>query len=343
MSNFVTRAYNRFEKNLTKNTLTKYSKEIRLKNESNYYAMLHGDLKVFFPRLIKHGFHEGTQEYFMEIEYYPYTNLSDVLFFKLNETMFDFDYGSIARTLRDILSEFKKHKPITTSVTDLEKIYVEKTVTEQAKLVNGFEFFNEFSKHDIVKINGIDYENFHVIWPKVIEKCSYLLTSNHYYQSSTIHGDMCFSNILFHPGSDFVFEPIIRFIDPRGEFGQHKVHGDLYYDLAKLHHSTNTGYELIIRDRFKVETPNTNEINFKFFEAEEKTKNKVHEVFSKELYSNYSREKIKLIEATIYVGMCARHYDSLNRQKVMYASGVKLLNEAYNEIINLPQDDDEYY
>lgn len=336
MNKLVCRAYNRFEQDSIKNTITKFSKETRLKNESNYYSLLPGDLKIFFPRLLKHGYHELTQEYFMEIEYYPYYNLSDILFFERSSGIFYIN--SIAKKIGNILSQFNKYKPPQTSISDVEKIYIEKTEIEQRKLVEGFQFFNELSKHDIIKINGKEYENFHVIWPKIKKDCIWILLHNVNY--SVIHGDMCFSNILCgQRDDDLGFEQIIKFIDPRGEFGQHKIYGDIYYDLAKLHHSTNTGYELIINDKFSVNTDSFNEVNFVFDKSIEERKNKIHEAFTKYVYSNYMLHKIKLVEATIYIGMCARHYDSLERQKIMYSSGLKLLNEAYNEIINLPNDD----
>ena len=47
---------------------------------------------------------------------------------------------------------------------------------------------------------------------------------------------------------------------------------------------------------------------------------------------NFDYQKIKLIEGCIFIGMCARHYDSLERQKAMFISGLKLLNEIYETI-----------
>ena len=46
----------------------------------------------------------------------------------------------------------------------------------------------------------------------------------------------------------------------------------------------------------------------------------------------FDKNKIKILEGCIFVGMCARHYDSLNRQKAMFLTGLEILNEVYEKI-----------
>lgn len=68
-------------------------------------------------------------------------------------------------------------------------------------------------------------------------------------RSSLVHGDFCFSNILF----DFRAE-MIRVIDPRGRGpdGAHSLFGDPAYDLAKLYHSAVGFYDLIVSGLFSL-------------------------------------------------------------------------------------------
>ena len=60
---------------------------------------------------------------------------------------------------------------------------------------------------------------------------------------SVMHGDFCFSNILYNSRTDR-----IRLIDPRGitEGGEFTLFGDVRYDLAKLMHSICGRYDLIL-------------------------------------------------------------------------------------------------
>ena len=61
-----------------------------------------------------------------------------------------------------------------------------------------------------------------------------------------IHGDLCFSNILYDvPNNQY------RIIDPRGKWGD-SVFGDIKYDLAKLRHSIVGGYDSINNGLFSI-------------------------------------------------------------------------------------------
>lgn len=55
------------------------------------------------------------------------------------------------------------------------------------------------------------------------------------------HGDLCLSNILWIEESS-----TIKFIDPRGAIKKKDIFMDSYYDIAKISHSINGGYENII-------------------------------------------------------------------------------------------------
>ena len=59
----------------------------------------------------------------------------------------------------------------------------------------------------------------------------------------------CFSNILTERNDVGIS---IKLIDPRGKFGKYFNKGDIYYDLAKIRHSLNGGYEYLIYDKFKI-------------------------------------------------------------------------------------------
>lgn len=65
-----------------------------------------------------------------------------------------------------------------------------------------------------------------------------------------LHGDLCFSNILY----DFRSESV-RVIDPRGRdaAGQPALYGDCRYDLAKLRHSVFGHYDLILAGYVRLE------------------------------------------------------------------------------------------
>jgi hypothetical protein len=67
-------------------------------------------------------------------------------------------------------------------------------------------------------------------------------------RATVMHGDFCFSNILYDSRTRRV-----RVIDPRGLVGeQASLYGDQRYDLAKLAHSIVGRYDQIIAGRYRV-------------------------------------------------------------------------------------------
>ena len=206
-------------------------------------------------------------------------------------------------------------------------MYETKTVNEYLKLANGFERFKHICAHKDLTVDGRTYYNFEPVWKKLREKGIWDIVYDPTF-TTFFHGDLCFSNILVgeHPSGAIA----IKCIDPRGKFGSLTAYGDCYYDIAKLMHSTDGGYEYFINDRFKVFlSEDYSRIDIEF---ENDQKNKIDEIFYDEIYSHVDVRKAKFIQGCIFIGMCARHYDSLERQTAMYATGVRLLNEVLQEI-----------
>ena len=70
------------------------------------------------------------------------------------------------------------------------------------------------------------------------------------------HGDLQPENIIYTKNKKFYL------IDWREDFGGLKILGDLYYDLAKLHHALIVNGQIIRDNKFKVKTKN-DRITFK--------------------------------------------------------------------------------
>ena len=156
-------------------------------------------------------------------------------------------------------------------------------------------------------------------------KTLYIRCKNFYF----IHGDLCFSNILYGENS-ITNDLILKMIDPRGVFGKTKYYGDFYYDLAKISHSCNGGYEYLIYDKFNIKT-DRNIFNLSY--ENEDSKIEINNIFLEKVKENsFNFQKIKVIEGCIFIGMCARHYDSLDRQKAMFIKGLEILNNIYETL-----------
>lgn len=205
-----------------------------------------------------------------------------------------------------------------------QAMYIDKTEKYYNDFVRNFVKISKISKHDTLVLNGKRYLNFESIWDdvkKLIEK--ELAPLN---KMNVIHGDFCFSNILYGRNKK-TDTHILKCIDPRGEFGKLGIYGDALYDSAKLLHSYEGGYEYIIFDEFYLEkNPALSNFTLRFSND---NKDKIKDIFDR--HSNVDLYKAKIIEGLLFISMCSRHYDSEKRQLAMYTQGIKFLNEALEQ------------
>lgn len=315
MTPFITRAYNSIsfsEEN--PNILIKTSKESRLFDEIKYYQSIPSKLRCFFPSFIDGG--KFGDNYTLALEFLAYDNFFNLIRNNL------LDYSKVELfcfNLSKILSIFSEYKNGVIGEEDKHSMFVVKTQLEYCKLVRNFEFFKKLSKEKDVRINGKIYRNLEQIWPEIIDKFLDLLVDDSLFNFG--HFDLCFSNILcgFHPNGFCN----IKFIDPRGSFGKQTIYGDQSYDLAKLQHSFLGRYEFFIYDLFRIKQNLGNDFSLDFHylaDYDEYVK-----IFSKFFHLSL---KTKLLMGFIFIGMCARHFDSFDRQLGMYLTGIKILNEC---------------
>ena len=120
------------DKNL--GTITKISKETRLKNEINYYkeiAAINNKGSVFFPRMLSSI--ENTEGYEMELEYYGYDNLGDHMVYKPFDVSCMFGYPTEEPVYEHDLCQTDYYDPHRKSLLDK----LENTNYKVAKLVDG--------------------------------------------------------------------------------------------------------------------------------------------------------------------------------------------------------------
>jgi|ETNvirnome_6_100_1030635.scaffolds.fasta_scaffold00175_22 hypothetical protein len=316
MKQHITRAYNSFYVDSSGGTITKQSKEPRLRDEIVYYeAMRNTPHTIFFPRFLGSRFEDGM--YKMELEYYAYKNLGDYMVYEPFNRDF---WEKVARSLQTVLGRFAETRQKGDFSSYARAMYIDKTEKYYLDLLKNSKF-KAMSENGTLKINGEQYLNFGEIWDDVKVKIEKELANLQ--QMSVIHGDMCFSNILCGINSK-TDTCILKFVDPRGHFGASGIFGDPLYDYAKLIHSYEGKYEYIIYDQFALEE---NESLTEFHIAYPNANH--HRI--KEIFGDFGPPSARLIEGLIYIGMCSRHYDSEKRQTVMYTNGVRLLNEALSE------------
>ena len=133
---------------------------------------------------------------------------------------------------------------------------------------------------------------------------------------AVIHGDPTFSNTIVKKDGKIVF------IDPRGSFGEMKVHGDPRYDFAKVYYSAIGNHESFNRGEFGLRIDGERvEVNIAS-EGWERTE----KVFERRV-GPYMRE-IKVMHALIWLSAAGYVLDDIESVLAAYFNGLLLFENA---------------
>ena len=137
---------------------------------------------------------------------------------------------------------------------------------------------------------------------------------------NVMHGDFCFSNILFNSRSGRIVV-----IDPRGyvDAGQPSIYGDTRYDLAKLWHSV-MGYDRIMAGRYALRRNGATDfhISFEAGANDEWLQSAVSDLTIDGLQAG-ARES-RAITVTLFLAMLPLHADRPDRQAAFIANALRL-------------------
>jgi 5-methylthioribose kinase len=224
------------------------------------------------------------------------------------------NWQSILDDLKNIINIFQINKKVVPK-TDYEQIYITKTLDRIQELISSNPLFKKLFGYEYVKINGKLYDNWNKLSEKIFLKINKLFCKD---DNCLIHGDLCFSNILYDiPNNQY------KIIDPRGKWGN-SVFGDIKYDLAKLRHSIVGGYDSINNGLFSIDQKdNSLKINILKPTQYEKISNDFDLWISK----SWNLEQIKMIEGLLFISMIPLHNEDIKKQLAFYAVGVQRLNE----------------
>lgn len=294
-------------------TITKRSEnKEKLLDELAWYSGLPAHLKLLSPRIVQDGVEDSSA---ITQEYYGYPNLAELYVFG--------DIGlsvwmNALKKLMEIHFLLREEKG-RIDPDDIIEMYCQKTKLRLKELQHQ-DFWKEISDRDVLVINGVSYMNFSSLEKKV-ENLVKQMSSR--FEGCIIHGDYCFSNILYDLNSQ-----LVRLIDPRGSFGRKKMYGDPRYDVAKLRHSVSGRYDFILADLFWV-TEESKQFTLELFKPE--NYDSVCRFFDGLIVGyGYDKKEIMCIEGLLFVSMVPLHQDNFKRQLAMYLNGIIILNQVFN-------------
>ncbi|GKX58429.1 aminoglycoside phosphotransferase family protein [Leminorella grimontii] len=281
-------------------------KKEKLLAEANWFSNIPEDMACYSPMLISHG--EEDKGYCYKLEYLYCPTLTEL-----------FVYGNHPQTIWGQI--------INSCFRFIERCYEIKAPSKSTDFYSSLVLKNESRLDEFISKNPR--------FGKVIkDKCgnsfflrdilhdvhNFIRAESSY---SFIHGDFCFSNILY----DFKKNDI-KVIDPRGiDFnGKLSIYGDIRYDLAKILHSAIGKYDFIVSDRFIIEDDGETlllDIPESGIDLAELIKKQFET-------SSFSYIEILALTITLFLSMLPLHYDRPDRQQAFIATAIKLYKELRN-------------
>ena len=215
--------------------LTKSSgQKLKMRNEYHWFMGIQGKLSLSIPRVA--GYHEKKGESGYEIEYLHMPTLAELYVFgNLPEWRWKMMVDSCFQLLNGLrtyqLPQALKVKP--------ELVFEELYVVKSRNRIN-----------DLLNQKGLeDFQEIQLL-SKAVETCLEFVGNAKDIKPCLMHGDFCFSNLLWNSRAERVM-----MIDPRGTFQsegtESSLIGDLGYDLAKFLHSSFGFYDMIVSDKIK--------------------------------------------------------------------------------------------
>ena len=282
--------------------------------EGQWFKQAPKTIKKFTPQLIDFGVDSGGKSFY-ELEYLPLPSLSELFVYgRLPSKTWETIFHSCISFLESALAV-----PIESTWTteDSFALYKQKTLDR----------LEVFIQHN----PDVNMLNTWVINGKpvpclidIIERCWEVLCLEPAIDSF-IHGDFCFSNILYDSRLQR-----IKVIDPRGlsSDGELSSCGDLRYDIAKLAHSAIGLYDFIVAEHFSF-CRDAYQIDFKF-DVNRHYIDQITDTFlDLRLGGVAMRERnIQAQLVLLFLSMLPLHQDKPNRQKGFFANALRIFSES---------------
>lgn len=304
---------------IKQHSLIKYSSDKKkILAEANWFASVPKKMRQYTPSLWDYGVTKDGRGFY-EIEYYYQSSLANLFVFGRNPL---FVWKDILNSCTEYINDEARYKP--------EDIYRTTQQNTQLYGVKTMERLSKYAEQVRVKlnepwqINGVSTPCLNEI---VYEMDSEIEKENDVF-STMMHGDFCFSNILY----DFKSKSI-KVIDPRGLDleGRQSIYGDLRYDVAKLAHSIIGMYDYIIGGNFDYSEITQYKVMLSFPSNDNIIT--IQDFFKQIKFAGYSLEDLSVypILVHLFLSMLPLHSDNPVRQKAFIANALRLYVEYKNK------------
>lgn len=291
-------------------------KQEKILAEANWFSTLPASLKGYTPQFL--GLKESSKGVSYRLEFLHLTALNELFVFSQLPSL---TWNKILNSCIDFLIQCSECPPLElTNNNSLEELFSIKTnerLNEYCE-VNQIEIDDSWTFNRSKKITLREILN---------DSISNLPTKD--IPISVIHGDFCFSNIMY----DFRASKV-KTIDPRGltVSGEKTIYGDIRYDVSKLSHSILGLYDWIIAGYYDVEISDKNiEFEIPQNNLQKETQQKFIQIVEEKF--ELSSKNLYAMQIQLFLSMLPLHSDDDVRQKALFANAFRLheIMMGYNQ------------
>ncbi len=310
-SSFTTeRAFNRLK--IDHNVLRKFSSnKQKIQAEAHWFDRTPAPMRKFMPQYLGEGIEDGA--YFYSIEYLGAIPLNEIFVFGRHTVIF---WERVFMKISSFLDTARSLNQLRcTKGARNEALFVRKT---QGRLEEFIQQTGFDADADLI-LNGMHVPSLRQI---LVDSARHLATLVDV--PAFIHGDLCFSNMLYDSRMRG-----IKVIDPRGvdEDGQRMIYGSQLYDVAKLAHSVLGLYDHILAGQYALSVDGQH-FSFQIFGADDV--GEIQAAFKRHVFlPGVSVEEIEKTLPLLFIAMLPLHSDSVDRQMALLANAIRLYTDVF--------------
>lgn len=287
------------------------SKNNKIAAEANWFEHLPCSLRGYIPQYL--GSSEKAQRISYRLEYLHHTALNELYVFSiLPAAIWEQILKGCVGFLKACLCE---KAPQGVPSNQLDELFGEKTIAR----------LKEYCEKQSISMDdkwNFNHESTVSLETILKESQQHLPNENSIWPVSVLHGDFCFSNILY----DFR-SARVKTIDPRGTTpdGTLTLYGDVRYDIAKLSHSILGMYDWIIAGYYEVDIYDR-DIHLKIDESQQ------HKIIQQRFIELIQQEfgisavTLMAMQIQLFLSMLPLHSDDIKRQQALFANAFRLYN-----------------
>lgn len=276
---------------------------LKIEAEANWLRTVPADIQPFTARLIEEPGSPPDGEY--RTLYSSYPTLAELYLARTPQVV----WRKILRSCLDYLGKAARH---TADAQDagFEWLVIDKLrerITEYPDFLPRSDAPLTINEQPVGTLNDI------------VERLAAIITTAPIRQPCIMHGDFCFSNILFDFRSDR-----IQLIDPRGLIGgKITTYGDIRYDIAKFGHSVLGRYDQILGEKLLADGAGA---EFALNIPPDPQREWLEETFLASTLADlrFDRADVKAAIVSLFLSMIPLHADDPDRQRALFANGLRL-------------------